>query len=135
MKPDLHGSAAGVQPPRELFTGRNVAHAHRTAAQRALLAADLFDGKAGIIKPTQRQVAAVAGVSVPSVQKARRVNGNGLARERIRLGASLNEVVPAGNGNGLAKAWRKASSAERAALGRIVGIDAIWDRAIAPNIV
>lgn len=131
---DLYGTTADVHS-RKVFTGRSIAHGHRTRAQRALAAADVFDGKATVDDFTQRQVAALFRISVPSVQKARRVNGDRVKRWQIEQGESLNGVMPNGNANGLTRAWLRASSAERAALGRVVGIDAIWDRAIAPNIV
>jgi hypothetical protein len=46
-----------------LVTGRNLAHAHRSAVERALLAADLHLGKCTLVQPTIKQMAALLRVS------------------------------------------------------------------------
>ena len=113
-----------------IVTGRSIAHTKRTAGQRALLAADILAGKVRIDKPTMKQVASLLHVSVPYVQAALRINGDHRTRERIARGTAFNQVKP----NGLSRAWAKASPAERAQLGQLVGPDVIWDEAVSPAI-
>jgi hypothetical protein len=123
---------SGQARPVNVVSGRNIAHVRRTAAQRALLAADILDGKVRLEDLTQLQLAAILHVSVPSIQTARRINGNAALRDKIASGIALNAVMP--TGNGLVKAWHDASALERAGLARIVGVDEIWDTAIEPVI-
>lgn len=113
-------------------TGRDIAHRPRTVAQRALLAADLLAGKIRVEGLTQLQIAAVCRVSVPSIQMAKRINGNTVIRDKIASGVALNAVMPASNG--VVAAWTQASASELAGLGRIVGVDEVWNKAIVPAI-
>ena len=55
------------------ITGRLLAHCRRSAARRALLAADLVTGRARLVKPTETQVAALLRVSPAYVRKAVRI--------------------------------------------------------------
>src|SRR5690348_1707263 len=71
-----HGSPppTSTAPPR-IFTGQFVAKAHLSRHQRARLAANLSTGVAMISPLTVKQAAAIAGVPVLDVTKARRRNG------------------------------------------------------------
>lgn len=72
----------------------------------------------------------VAHVSTPYVQFALRLKQE--TRARVATGElSLLDAVKA---NGLLTAWIAATPAEKAALGSIVGVNEIWDRAIFPSI-
>jgi hypothetical protein len=51
-------------------TGRNLAHAARSASQRAVLAAELVEGAAVLTKPTVRQAVRLCKVCQPYVNAA-----------------------------------------------------------------
>jgi hypothetical protein len=53
---------------------------------------------------------------------------------RARVAAGELTIAQAAKANGLYAAWVEASPDEKAALGRIVGVDAIWDNMIQPSI-
>jgi hypothetical protein len=65
-----NGGAVILPPPTRTIYGRSLAHRQLDKRERAILAADVIDGLARIV-PTQAQVAAMFGVSVPYVQIAR----------------------------------------------------------------
>ena len=112
------------------LTGRNFAHAHRTASQKAAVAAQQVLGLVERIKPTIIQAAADVGVSVPYVQLALKLKPETL--QRVADGEiSLLDAVKA---NGLLAAWLANTPEEQAALGAIVGVDKIWDGVIAPSL-
>ena len=111
-------------------TGRNLAHSHRSGSQRAGLAAQLVLGEATLVKPTITQIAAVTCVSLPYVQVALKLSQT--TRDRVVKGElSLPEAARA---NGLLAAWLTSTPEEKAALGIAVGVNEVWDRAIAPAI-
>jgi hypothetical protein len=111
-------------------TGRNLAHSHRTASQRAALAAQLVLEEVEQIKPTMIQAAAVTRVNIPYVQFALRLTP--ATRERVAKGELT--IAEAAKANGLLAAWEAATLADKAALGSAVGVNEIWDRAIQPSI-
>jgi hypothetical protein len=56
--------------PVPRITGRNLAHGRRTASQRAAIAAELRLGERVIVKPAEKQCAALVKVSVPYLRLA-----------------------------------------------------------------
>jgi hypothetical protein len=125
-----NGDGSGHTPEPFLITGRNLAHAHRDAGERAGIAAQLILGEATLIKPTIVQTAAIARVCIPYIQTALHLK----AATRLRVATGTLSLVDAAKANGLLVAWLAASSDEKAALGSIVGVDAIWDSVISPAI-
>ena len=126
------GSSRSVSTPSvpAEFTGRELAHCHFSASERAVIAAWLVQERIHLVKPTIRQAAALAGVSVPYVQAALRLDVKVLTR------VALGEVslVDAERGNGLIAAYLTASADGKIAFARAVGTDKIWDEAISPVI-
>jgi hypothetical protein len=102
-----------------IVTGQYLAKAHLSRRQRAKLAADLSTGVAMISPLTVKQAAAIAGVPVLDVTKARRRNGKPNGR--------LN-----GHGETLAEHLARSSPVERLEAARILGIEAVWDQMISP---
>jgi hypothetical protein len=105
-----------------LISAQSIAKARLQPRQRARLAADWVDGSAQI-KPTIALAARVLRVSVPLIYEAlkhQRNNGNGTSAPTALVR--------------LSQAWDRATPAERAAFGRAIGVDVIWDDAIALNL-
>jgi hypothetical protein len=104
------------------ISARSIAKADWKPRRRALEAARWVAGHT-LIKPVTATLASrVFGVSAQLISEALKQergkhNGNGTAGSSI-----LNQ------------AWDQATPAERAALGHAVGVDAIWDAAVAPNL-
>ena len=122
----------GVQDGRRAhqITGRNLAHAHRGAHERAGIAAQMVLGEVALIKPTITQAASIVRASTTYVHEALRLKTE--TRARVAVGElSLLDAVAA---NGLLSAWIASTPAERAALGAAVGVDEIWDHAIQPSV-
>jgi hypothetical protein len=68
-----------------IVTGRNIAHGHRTATERALLAADISAERALLVKPTDAQLADVLHVSRPYISAAKIVAGDPEARRQVEV--------------------------------------------------
>lgn len=66
-----------------IVTGRNIAHGHRTATERALLAADIAAGRVQLVQPTDGQLATILTVSVPYVRAAKIVARAPEARHQV----------------------------------------------------
>jgi hypothetical protein len=66
-----NGGAVTILPPpvKKTVSGYSLAHRHLTKRERAILAANLFDGQVRLT-PTQRQVADMCGVSLTYVRYA-----------------------------------------------------------------
>jgi hypothetical protein len=128
-RPSFPGNGAPIGPPF-LVTGRDIAHSHRTPSQRAALAAQLVLGEAKLTKPTITQVVEIVRVSGPYVRFAMRLKEN----TRERVGDGELPLAAAARANGLLAAWLDATPEEQAALGTAVGVNAIWNCAIAPSI-
>jgi len=112
------------------FTGRELAHCHFSVSERAAIAAWLVQGRVHLVKPTIKQAAALAGVSVPYVQAALRLDVNVLAR--VALGEA--SLADAARGNGLVAAFLAASPKDKVAFAKAVGTDSLWSDAIEPAI-
>jgi hypothetical protein len=119
-----------AQTPAKTITGRNLAHAHRTASQRGAVAAQLVLEEVEHTKPTMIQAAAITGANIPYVQLALRLK----PETRARVAAGELTIAEAAKANGLLSAWIAATPTEKAALGVAVGVDAIWDAVISPSI-
>jgi hypothetical protein len=125
-----NGKGNGHHSPT-LITGRNLAHAHRTASQRGALAAQLVLEELHRVEPTAIQAAADTGANMPYVQIALRLTP--LTRARVAKGELT--IPEAAKANGLLAAWEAATLAEKAALGATVGVDAVWDNVIQPTLI
>jgi hypothetical protein len=132
FRPVRNGNGNGNGHTHEPFpiTGRNLAHAHRDAGERAGIAAQLVLGEATLIRPTITQVVSITNVSTPYVQLALRLK----TETRARVGAGELSLLEAVRANGLLAAWIASTPAERAALGSAVGVNEIWDCAIQPSV-
>lgn len=95
----------------------NLAKATRTCHERSMLAAKWVNGRLRIDQPTIALAAAVFGCSNMSVSRA-------LDQHRIRPARPLDLM---------AHYWELMSADERASFGLAVGVDELWDGAIAPN--
>jgi hypothetical protein len=110
------------------LTGRNLAYSNRTASQRAALAAALVAGDAWLVRPTVKQAAALTGVSAVYVHAALKLR----ATTRDRVAAGELDLSDAARANGLAAAYLDASSDERIAFAKAVGVAELWDDTIVP---
>jgi hypothetical protein len=122
-----HPTVADATNSLTTINGRNLAHSHRSASERAGLAAQLILGEARLVKPTITQIAPIASVCVPYVQVALKLSE--ATRNRVVKGELT--LADAAKANGLLSAWFSAAPAEKAALGIAVGVDRIWDDVIA----
>jgi hypothetical protein len=108
----------GHRPPGRvlplLVTGQNVAKARRTRSQRLRLVEYLVNGRVALIKPTIKQAAALARVSVAEVYRDRR--------------SSKPKPTPPS----LADRLRTATPAERLEAARAIGVDQVWDSMVLP---
>jgi hypothetical protein len=125
-----NGNGNGLKPDPFLISGRNLAHTHRSASERAGIAAQFVLGEAELVKPTITQIVPVAHVSTPYVHLALRLK----AETRARVATGELSLLDAVKANGLLAAWIASTPAERAALGSVVGVNEIWDSAIQPLI-
>jgi hypothetical protein len=119
----------GVSPSTAV-TGRNLAHAHRTASQRGALAAQLVLEEVAHSKPTIIQAAAVTGANVPYVNFALRLK----PETRARVASGELTIAEAAKANGLLAAYLSATKTTKAAFGVAAGINSIWDDVIAPSL-
>jgi hypothetical protein len=109
-------------------SGRNLAHARRTASERAALAVALLRGEVHLVQPTLKQACLLAGVSPPYAAAVARLSDD--ARELLLAGKI--RLADVSNGNGLVREFAAASPAEKIALTRIFGADRIFDQVIEP---
>ena len=124
------GNGHGNCKPPILITGRNLTHWQHTIGQRAALAAQLFHREAQLVDLTVAGAARLVQVSCPTVKLA--VDLKPITRARVAVGEL--PLFDAVKGNGLVTAWLAATADEKAALGSVVGVDAIWDSAMQPLI-
>jgi hypothetical protein len=68
-----NGNGAAIPSITKTITGASLAHRRLDKRQRAILAADVFDGLVRFT-PTQAQLAQAFGVSVPYIELARRLS-------------------------------------------------------------
>jgi hypothetical protein len=113
-----------------LITGRNLAHAHRGAHERAGIAAQLVQGEVALVKPTITQAASITRASTTYVHEALRLK----TETRARVATGELSLLNAVSANGLLTAWIASTPEERAALGAAVGVNEIWDHAIQPSV-
>jgi hypothetical protein len=125
------------------ITGHALARGHRTASQRAGLAAQLVAGERVLTKPTIKQVASLLRVSRHYVTAALKTTPAGRAclvsRARYLTVPEPNKPSPPEPNKPspcdlLVRDWNAATDAERIAFARRVGVDRIFDGAIAPVI-
>jgi hypothetical protein len=112
-------------------TGRNIAHKRRTTSQRAGLAAQLVAGEV-VLKPTVTQVVSLLRVSRPYVEIALKATSD--RRASLVAGHLKVSQLKSSPTDQMEMAWNVASSAERIEFARRVGVDRIFDGAIAPVI-
>jgi hypothetical protein len=120
---------------RSLVTGRNLAHAKRSAPERAFVGADLHLNRTELISPTVKQCACLVGVCAPYVTAAVKiVTADGgatraavLADDCALLGAAA-AVAP----ESLAHHFARSTPDEWLKCAREVGPAAVWDHMIAP---
>lgn len=113
------------------ISGRNIAHVHRTVAERALLGADLHLDHVELISPTIKQCAILVGVCTQYVAAAviiaddPAVRAAVLAGERSILGAAKPSET-------LADHFVRTSPADWLEVARTIGPAVIWDTMISP---
>jgi hypothetical protein len=128
-------SAPIATSPIRRVTGRNLAHAHRTATARAFLAADIKRGVVIIEGPTDTQLAAICRVSVPYVRAACRVADNPDRRADALQGRTRLYKRTGNKVERIAADLKRATPAEQRAIGQLLGADWAWDHLVAPLVV
>jgi hypothetical protein len=117
-KSALTSIATAVPPaapawPALKITGQNIAKGRRTRAQRIALAEHLKAGLVELSKPTMKQAAALAGIPVAEIYRARK------ARKPKPMPTLAEQILAA-------------SPVTLIETARNVGVDLIWDRMVAP---
>jgi hypothetical protein len=112
-----HGSPP---PTSAAVTGQYLAKAHLTYRQLVKLAAALSTGAAVLTPMTIGQSAALVGVPVADVSRARRRNGKPLGNGRNGHAETLAEHIS------------RSTAAERLEAARVLGIENVWDQMISP---
>jgi hypothetical protein len=128
--------AAGNVPT---VTGYALALSRGSASERAFTAAKLVLGRLALIEPRVTQAARLARVSEPYVEAALLIlrTGDSNLEDRVLRGlyplstAAVLALYPEPT---LTEKFQDSSAAERADLTKNVGVTAIWDELIAPNI-
>jgi hypothetical protein len=113
-----------------IITGQGVARVpHR---HRAGLAAQFYLDEMPLVWPTKSQMVAMLGVSEHQIRAQIEWFARAYPYE-VRRGdpAVIAELSPADK---LTRAWNEASPADRVEFARRVGVDAVWDGAVAPVI-
>jgi hypothetical protein len=114
---------------RPIF-GRDIAHSHRSAGERAALVAQLILGERTLCQPTVTQVGPIVRASAPYIHVARLLK----PATRMRVARGELSLVEASRANGLLEAWFASTPDEKVALGIAVGVDQVWDSVISPSI-
>ena len=89
------------------ISGRNLAHGHRSKAERVLTAADLIDGRLVLIKPTATQTAKLLTSPSPTCSPRQRLRGvlKGGARcwlaRSLFIGSRMAKALPIVSGEPL----------------------------------
>ena len=104
--------------PREI-AGRNLAHARRTAVERALLAADIAAGRVAVTGLTLKQAVALTGASLSYAGVATKLD----AGERRAVARGWRPLIPQNVARPkpaptLAELWDRATPEEREAVVR-----------------
>lgn len=113
-------------------TGRNIAHAHRTIAERAFLAADLRLHRIQLIHPKIGQCAALLHVCRPYVQSAIAIADNVDLREAVLAGRVPLFEAAKTQPETLAVHLIRASRDELLEAARVVGPAFVWDAMVNP---
>jgi hypothetical protein len=122
-------SSVNSNSGRPIF-GRDIAHSHRSAGERAALAAQLIIGERVLCQPTATQVGPIVRASLPYIHIARLLK----PATRMRVARGELSLVEASRANGLLEAWFASTPDEKVALGIAVGADQVWDSVISPSI-
>lgn len=127
-------------PPLSV-TGRNVAHGHRSKAERLLLGADLHLDRVRMITPTIKQCAALVDVCVPYIMAGIVIADDQAARKAVLAHKiSILEAVKAHKrpAETLIEHLKRATPKERLEAlleaAREMGPAAVWDHILAPLI-
>jgi hypothetical protein len=141
--PQNHSTTETVAPP--VITGKTLAPTKMTPTQAGAVAALIALGEI-TLKPTWEQACQAAGANkqyarkaalLPPAERKKLADGYGGLRYEYEEAASasllkpkafltLLEVMVAG--------WHELTADERATFGAIVGVSALWDQAIVPNL-
>lgn len=116
------------------ISGRNLAHGHRSAIERAFIGGDLHLNRTQLVSPTFKQCSVLADVCVPYIAAAVAIVDyptlcNSVLAGRIGL---LDAAIKANNSETLAEHLARTSPTEWTEAARAVGPAVIWDRMIAP---
>jgi hypothetical protein len=119
-------------PNIPILRGRNLAHQKRSAAARALLAADWMAGRLTLEWPTAVQAAALFRVSVPYLNAARDIVGDSDKRTAVEAGTL--SLFKAADVEGLAARIRRASRDEQLLAARELGAQYLWNNMVEPSL-
>jgi hypothetical protein len=118
-------TALAVNPPSlRRISAQSIAKCHWQPQEKARRAADWVAGITHV-KPTVALASRVYRVSEPLIREALKRqrhhhNGNGTSAPTALV--RLNQ------------AWARATPVERAEFGRAIGVNVVWDDAVAPNL-
>lgn len=120
--------------PATTLTGRNIAHAKRATAERALVAADLHLNRAALTRPTIGQVAILLKVSRAYVAAAVAIADNVDLRAEVTAGRCplMVAAIPGMPEETLATHFARSTLAERIEAAREIGVSVIWDQMLNP---
>jgi hypothetical protein len=113
-------------------TGRAIARRRRSTSQRAGLAAQLVAGEVVLTKPTIKQVAGLLRVNRHYVREALKATTD--RRANLVSGRLTVPQLKSSACDLLVRDWNTATDADRIEFARRVGVDRIFDGAIAPVI-
>lgn len=126
-----------LKEPFAAVTGRNLAHAQRSTAERALIGADLHCGYIGLIKPTIKQCSALVDVCVPCVAAGVTIVDDQAARAAALAGdLTILEAAKAAAQptETLAEHILRSSPEELKKAGATIGVGTVFDTMVVPNI-
>jgi hypothetical protein len=131
----LPANPADASPPSSRpIRGRYLAHNRLSKTRRAFLGVDIKSGKVQPFKLTDKQIAALVGVSVPYLAAAQRVaHSRPDLRSACETGLQplLKAIPRPGRAERMARMWVKADADERQAFVRLIGCDAMFDAVVA----
>jgi hypothetical protein len=120
-----------TEPVPATVTGANLAYKRRTASERAFLASDLLSGRVTLAKPTRRQIASLARVSLPLIRAAERISIQQPHLRPSHEGGFVPLIPKRTSVERMVCGWASLTTEQRLAFVRTIGADQIFDAAVA----
>ena len=130
----LYRIASDTTTTTPTISGRNLAHAHRTTVERALVGADLHLDRKALTIPTIRQSAFLVGVCTQYVAAAVKIADDPVMRAAVLAGDCplLGAAKP--NAESLIQHFLRSSPTEWLEVSRAAGVDVVWSTMVEPLI-